>query len=207
MGFVPNGVARVPAEQRLNVYALVIYVPDPLGRFLDDLRRALVPTCNPHAHVSVLPPRPIAGDWRIAGEQVELTNATFEPFDIVLTGIEIFPLTNVVYLELGQGAQQMYDLHAAMNSGALQFNEPFEYHPHITLAQEISAEDVKDIREKARAIWAAFDGPRSFRADRAAFVQNTMGNCWIDLAEYRLGSRPPDAPLEADSVIPPSPAL
>ena len=29
MGFVPNGVARVPAEQRLNVFALVIYVPDP----------------------------------------------------------------------------------------------------------------------------------------------------------------------------------
>lgn len=206
MGSVPNGVARVPAEQRLNVYALVIYVPDPLGRFLDDLRRTLVPNCNPHAHVSVLPPRPIAGDWRVAGEQVGLTNANFEPFDIVLTGIEIFPLTNVVYLELGTGAQQMYDLHSAMNTGALHFNEPFEYHPHITLAQEISAEDVQGVREQARAIWAAFDGPRTFRADRAAFVQNTMGNCWIDLAEYRLGSLPPEQP-KADPGIPPAPPL
>ena len=67
MGFNPNGVlSRVPAEQRLNVFALVIYIPDPLGRFLDDLRTELVPGCNPHAHVSVLPPRPLAVDWQVA---------------------------------------------------------------------------------------------------------------------------------------------
>jgi hypothetical protein len=191
MGFVQNGVARVPAEQRLNVYALVIYVPDPLGRFLDDLRRALVPNCNPHAHVSVLPPRPIAGDWRAAGEQVRATNAAWLPFEITLTGIEVFPLTNVVYLQLGKGAGEMYGLHAEMNRDALQFKEPFEYHPHITLAQEIRADEVQSIRELARSMWAAWDGPRGFRADRATFVQNTMGNCWIDLAEYPLGAEVP----------------
>ena len=71
MGFNSNGVlSRIPAEQRLNVFALVIYIPDPLGRFLDDLRRELVPGCNPHAHVSVLPPRPLAVDWQVASEQV-----------------------------------------------------------------------------------------------------------------------------------------
>ncbi len=70
MGFNPNGVlSRVPAEQRLNVFALVIYIPDPLGRFLDDLRTALVPGCNPHAHVSVLPPRPLAVDWQVAASR------------------------------------------------------------------------------------------------------------------------------------------
>jgi len=191
MGFVPNGVARVPAEQRLNVYALVIYVPDPLGRFLDDLRRALVPNCNPHAHVSVLPPRPLAGEWQAAGEQVRVTNATFSPFEITLTGIEVFPLTNVVYLQLGKGADEMYALHAAMNTEALAFKEPFVYHPHITLAQEIRAEEVQSVRERARSIWAEWDGPRGFLADRAAFVQNTMGNCWIDLAEYPLGAAVP----------------
>jgi len=188
MGFVPNGVARVPAEQRLNVFALVIYVPDPLGRFLDDLRRALVPNCNPHAHVSVLPPRPIAGDWHTAGEQVRATTAARAPFDVTLTGIDIFPLTNVVYLELGEGSRQMYALHQAMNTDALHFNEPFVYHPHITLAQEVPAAEVDSVRERARAMWAAFDGPRGFRAEHATFVQNTMGNCWIDLAEYSLSA-------------------
>src|ERR1035437_134722 len=138
MGFHPNGVlSRIPAEQRLNVFALVIYIPDPLGRFLDDLRRDLVPGCNPHAHVSVLPPRPLAVDWQEAGEQVRVCAGNWAPFDIVLQRIRIFPVTNVIYLELGEGETEMFRIHAAMNSQALAFDEPFEYHPHITLAQEI----------------------------------------------------------------------
>src|SRR5664280_2707399 len=90
MGFDPNGMLScIPAEQRLNVFALVIYIPDPLGRFLDDLRRQLVPACNPHAHVSVLPPRPLAVDWQVAGEQVRACAGNWAPFDIVLRRIRI----------------------------------------------------------------------------------------------------------------------
>ena len=59
-------LGSVPPEQRLNIFALVIYIPDPLGGFLDDLRRELTPGCNPHAHISVLPPRPLNVDWRVA---------------------------------------------------------------------------------------------------------------------------------------------
>ena len=111
MGFDPNGMlSRIPAEQRMNVYALVIYIPDPLGRFLDDLRRELVPGCNPHAHVSVLPPRPLAVDWQVAGEQVRACAASRAPFDIVLGRIGIFPVTNVIYLELGEGAPEMFGI-------------------------------------------------------------------------------------------------
>jgi len=188
MGCESNGASRIPAEQRLNVYALVIYVPDPLGRFLDDLRRELVPACNPHAHVSVLPPRPLSGDWQEAREQVRELAGSWKPFDITLANIGIFPVTNVIYIELGQGAAEMYRLHAAMNSKALQFDEPFAYHPHITLAQEIPGEHVEATRARAAERWAGFEGPRTFRAERAAFVQNTLGNCWIDLAEYSLGA-------------------
>jgi 2'-5' RNA ligase len=192
MGFLVNGVSRVPAEQRLNVYALVIYVPDPLGRFLDDLRRTLVPDCNPHAHVSVLPPRPIAGDWQAAREQVRQITSARAPFDIGLAGIGIFPVTNVIYLELGKGAREMHALHSAMNSDALHFDEPFAYHPHITLVQDVPADQVNELTTRAREMWASFDGPRTFRAERAAFVQNTLGACWVDLAEYELGAKHKD---------------
>jgi 2'-5' RNA ligase len=187
MGFEGNGILRIPAEQRLNVFALVIYVPDPLGRFLDDMRRALVPGCNPHAHVSVLPPRPLAGDWQVAREQVRTLAEGWTPFDITLSRIAIFPVTNVIYIELGQGAAEMYGLHDLMNTDALRFDEPFTYHPHITLAQELPADSVAETYRKAREMWDSFDGPKTFRAERAAFVQNTLGNCWIDLAEYSLG--------------------
>ncbi|MBS1855272.1 MAG: 2'-5' RNA ligase family protein [Acidobacteria bacterium] len=187
MGFEVNGVPRIPPEQRLNVFALVIYVPDPLGRFLDDLRLQLVPDCNPHAHVSVLPPRPIAGDWMKARDRVRSLTADWTPFEITLGNVGIFPITNVVYLELNGGAPEMHRLHATMNTGLLEFDEPFTYHPHLTLAQEVQPGEVGEVRRRAQQMWEAFEGPRSFRAERATFVQNTLGNCWIDLAEYLLG--------------------
>ena len=183
-----NGILRIPAEQRLNVFALVIYLPDPLGGFLDEMRRALVPGCKPHAHVSVLPPRPLAGDWQVAREQVRALVEAWTPFEITLTEVGIFPVTNVIYIELGQGATEMYALHSAMNTDALRFDEPFEYHPHITLAQEIPAESVAEVHRRAREMWDSYRSAKTFRAERATFVQNTLGNCWIDLAEYSLGT-------------------
>ena len=192
MGFNQNGaLSQIPAEQRLNVFALVIYIPDPLGRFLDDLRKALVSGCKPHAHVSVLPPRPLAVAWQVASKQVSDCAGARPPFDIALGGIRMFPVTNVIYIELAQGAGQMREMHAAMNSGALGFAEPFEYHPHITLAQELPVDSVAEAERKARQMWEDYTGPRSFRAEHTAFVQNTLGNCWIDLAEASFGAKTP----------------
>jgi 2'-5' RNA ligase len=189
MGSDSNGVMTgVPAEERLNVYALVIYIPDPLGGFLDDLRRELAPACNPHAHVSMLPPRPLAVDWQVAGEQVRGLTETHPPFAAGLAEVRIFPVTNVTYIEVGAGASELHHMHDAINRDALAFAEPFAYYPHITLAQQIEQDQVQAVHELAERRWKEFTGPKAFRAERAAFVQNTMGNCWIDLAEFRFGA-------------------
>ena len=189
MGFDPNGgPSSIPAEERLNIFALVIYVPDPLGRFLDDLRRELVPHYNPHSHVSVLPPRPVAVDWRTAAEQVRALTEAWAPFESELTGLQIFPVTDVLFLEIGAGAAELRRMHAAMDSHTLEFEEPFAYHPHVTLAQEVPHQDVPTLFDLARRRWDEYRGVRSFRAERAAFVQNTLNNRWIDLAEYALGA-------------------
>jgi 2'-5' RNA ligase len=189
MDFHPHGMlSQIPAEQRLNVFALVIYIPDPLGSFLDDLRRQLVTGCNPHAHVSVLPPRPLAVDWQVAGQQVRACAAGWTPFDISLDRLRIFPVTNVIYLELSRGADEMFRIHDAMNSPPLDFDEPFEYHPHITLAQEIPPGEVPGVNRLAQELWDGYTGSRTFRVERATFVQNTLGNSWIDLAEVSLGA-------------------
>jgi 2'-5' RNA ligase len=191
MGINPNGGSpQIPAEDRLNVFALVIYIPDPLGRALDDLRRELVPHYNPHAHVSVLPPRPLSVDWQTASQQARALTEGWAPFEVELTGLQVFPVTDVLYLEVGGGASDLCAMHGAMNAGALEFDEPFEYHPHVTLAQEVAHADVEEMRELARRRWAEYRGERFFRAERAAFVQNTCGNHWLDLAEYALGGVP-----------------
>ena len=175
---------------RLNLFALVIYIPDPLGRFLDELRRELVPHYNPHAHVSVLPPRSLSVPWAQASEQARGLTDGWAPFEIELTSIGIFPATEVVYLEIGNGSMEMRALHSAMNTRALDWDEPFVYHPHVTLAQEVKAQDVAALRESAVRRWREYSGPRHFRAERAVLVQNTLHDCWIDLAEYALGAVP-----------------
>jgi len=189
MSIDPSGAhGEVPAAERLNLFALVIYVPSPLGRFLDDLRRELVPHDNPHAHVSVLPPRPLRVDWPVASAQVRTLTDGWTPFEIELTSVEVFPVTEVVYLELGAGAAELRRMHAAMNRSVLDFVEPFAYHPHLTLAQEITHGDVERLRETASLRWRGYQGPRRFRVDHAVLVQNTLNNYWIDLAEYSLGA-------------------
>jgi 2'-5' RNA ligase len=181
---------RIPPGERLNVFALVIYVPGALGQFLDDLRRKLVPGCNPHAHVSLLPPRPLAVEWPVASNQVRDILNRSTPFEIELTSVEIFPMTDVIYIEVGRGATELRRIHQAMNAGSLEFQDPFPYHPHITLAQELSPDKVAATNQLAHRLWSEYAGPRRFPADQAAFVQNSMGNCWIDLAEFSLGGTP-----------------
>ena len=112
------------------------------------------------------------------------------PFEVELTGIEVFPVTNVIYLGVDGGAAELRQVHQAMNAGPLEFQEPFSYHPHITLAQELPGDKVAATSDLAHRLWRDYTGPRRFPADHAAFVQNSFGNCWIDLAEFPLAGRP-----------------
>jgi 2'-5' RNA ligase superfamily len=173
---------------RLGLFAVVIYVPDPLGRFLDELRMELVSGCRTRAHVSVLPPRPLAVDWRIAREQSHVLAESWTPFEIEASSIEVFASTSVVYLQIGAGADDLHRMHDAMNIGSLAFQEPFPYHPHITLAQDIPHDSVPAVRDLAARRWEAFRAGRRFRAERLVFVRNTVAACWKDLAEFSLGT-------------------
>ena len=181
-----EGPSGIPPDKRLNVFALVMYIPGALGIFLDDLRRELAPHCNPHAHVSLLPPRSVAVGWGAASEQARGLTESWPAFEVELTGIQIFPVTEVIYIELGAGAGELRRMHSALSAGPLEFPEPFPYHPHITLAQELPHEQVAAADELARRRWREFEGERRFQAAKATFVQNTPGNCWLDLAEYSL---------------------
>src|SRR5262249_53342911 len=151
-----------------------IYIPGPLARFLDELRCEVSPQCKPRAHVSVLPPRSLNVDWHIASSQARSLTETLVPFDVQLEEVCIFPETKVIYLEVGRGSEQLRDLHEALNKTSLAFKEPYQYHPHITLAQELQPEEVERAFDRCKKRWGRYAGPRSFRADRAFFVQNTV---------------------------------
>jgi 2'-5' RNA ligase len=170
---------------RVKLYALVIYLSEPLAGFLDQLRLEMAPDCNPRAHVSVLPPRPLEDDNEAILE-VSRAVADFPAFEVELGRIDVFPVTDVIFIAIDGGAEQLRQLHAATNRGALAFDEPFPYHPHVTLAQDLDPGHTGRLRELATRRWREFQGPRSFRVETTVFVRNTHGNQWIDLAEGRL---------------------
>lgn len=180
MGCSPNGVDRI------NSFALVTYLPGALGQFLDQLRKDLVSSCVARSHVTLLPPRTLIATPEDVQRQIELTLGDFTPFDVELGQIEVFPVTNVVYIELSKGRKELERIHAALNRSTLFYDEPYEFHPHVTLAQGLAVQHVDEALADARHQWKEFAYSRKFPLDQATFVQNTSANNWIDLMYYSL---------------------
>jgi 2'-5' RNA ligase len=184
----PVGAQSPPGvELTLGQFALVSYIPDPLARFLDELRLELTPACSPHAHVTILPPRPIQRDLKdIVHQLVEGTRGA-APFWIETGQIEVFDLSNVVYLGIARGANELKDLYRALNQGFLHHKENFPYHPHITLAQNLSENEARLMAATAQAKWTAYQGPRGFLVSSLSFVQHVAPSVWADVAAVPLG--------------------
>ncbi len=171
---------------RINSYSLVAYIPGPLGEFLNSLRRELVPACNLQSHVTLLPPRPLAVPSEVALHHICGEAAKTPTFPVGLREVHVFQATSVVYLSIEQGWCQLQDLHAACNREESFFNEPYRYHPHVTLAQLTDPAAVAAQAELARRRWAEYRGERSFAVKDLCFVQATEDLQWVDLALCRL---------------------
>lgn len=176
------------ADVRINLFSLVSYVEGPLAQFLDRLREELVPACPIRAHVTVLPPRALAVSGDAAWRHICSLAPGFPGFDVELTRVRLFPVSGVVYLDIGAGADLLREMHAVLNTGILESTEVFDYYPHVTLAQELVPGEVRRVMEIAERRWAEYEGSRSFRVDTVTFVQNTEANRWVDLGSCQLGS-------------------
>jgi hypothetical protein len=180
-----NGVAT-----SANQFALVSYIPDPLGSFLDQLRLELVPGCSPHAHVTILPPRPISADESQAAEELLELAEGFSDFDIELGDVEVFPVSKVVYIGIARGERELREMYRSLNRGTVAFREPFPYHPHVTLAQKFPLEDLDYLAAIAGQRWEEYRQNRAFTVHCLDFVKNLHDNYWVDLASIQLRAVP-----------------
>lgn len=173
---------------RMNQYALVAYIDGRLGEFLFNLRQEIVPGCKLRSHVSILPPRPLAtaAAEAEATEFVRASSRRREAFEVGLGQIEVFPVTNVIYIAIDSGLSALHAMHDELNAQSLAYAEPFRYHPHITLAQEISEPEHATALQLCQARWREYTGPRSFPVETLTFVQNSTDRGWLDLAEAHL---------------------
>jgi hypothetical protein len=178
-----------PEQGPKDEFALVCYLPGALGGFLDRLRTELVPDCSARSHVTLLPPRPLKGRDPGARRQLQELMPSFQPFVVELGEVAVFQSTKVIYLELRCGQKDLKIIHHVLNSEDLYYNEPYPYHPHVTLAQgPLVIEQADEKVEIARQRWSEFQLPRRFVMDTVMFVQNGGGQGWLDLDELAVGA-------------------
>ena len=111
------------------------------------------------AHVTLLGPTEVAGDALPAIERhLEKVAAAQQPFTIHLRGTGTFrPVTEVVFVTLAVGISECELLAEAITSADdIDRDARFPYHPHVTVAQDVPAEQLDAVFEDLAGFSAKF---------------------------------------------------
>jgi len=174
------------ADAPINSFSLVAYLPAELAGFVEALRREVEPGCNVRGHITLLPPRPLSCSAGDAWGELQVPLQHMQPFRVELAAVALFPVSQVLHLAVGDGFKELVRLHALLDRGACQFQENFNYHPHVTLAQFLPLELIDCARALAEERWRHFGGDRGFMLERITLVQNTERNEWLNLRDFDL---------------------
>ncbi|HET7476274.1 MAG TPA: 2'-5' RNA ligase family protein [Dermatophilaceae bacterium] len=126
----------------MSLIGVSIAIPEPYAAQLQDRRAsygdplaASIPT-----HVTLLPPTEVApgGLARVAGHLRRVASG-HRPFSMRLAGTGTFrPVSPVVFVQITEGAVECAKLQDDVRSGPLDRELDFEYHPHVTVAHDVS---------------------------------------------------------------------
>jgi 2'-5' RNA ligase len=170
-------------------YALVAYVKNELGEFVEELRRELHPVhAHLPTHLTVLPPRPLRGGEADAVAMLRQQGSTVAPFEVELGEVESFlPVTPTVFIRVSYAGYRMRELHDLLNREGLAFTESLPYMPHVTVAKLDSNERAEEVLRMSKVRWADYAGSHRVTVERLTFVRG--GNhTWTDLAEIVLSA-------------------
>lgn len=169
-------------------YALISYVRNPVGEFVDNLRRELHPTtAHMAAHLTILPPRELRGSEARALEFLEEACSRVLPFDVELGDVETFlPTTPTVFIQVSRFAYRMRELHDRLCADGLGCPENWPYIPHLTIVKTEQNEQAQEAITIARHRWSGYAGPRRIHVGELMFVRETFDQ-WNDVAPVVLG--------------------
>ena len=170
-------------------YAVVAYVKNAVGAFVEELRQELYPEhAYLPAHLTMLPPRQLLGGEGEAVEALQRLCREVEPFEVVIGQAASFaPVTPTVFLQIEHGAYRMRELHDRLNTALFQQDEPWPYMPHLTIVKMADLPQAAAAFAATEQRWAAYEGSRRILVDRLTFVREGAANRWLDLAPVRLG--------------------
>ena len=137
---------------------VVIAVPEPLATDLERWRASfgdpmaeLIP-----AHITLVTTTP-ATDWDATIEHVREVARGQNPFTVTLKSTGTFrPVSPVVFLNLDEGFDDCTELHAKLQRGPLERPLEFPFHPHVTVAHDVSAASMDSAESQLKGFEASF---------------------------------------------------
>lgn len=170
-------------------YAVVAYVTNAIGVFVEDLRRELYPEhAHLPAHLTVLPPRRLITSEAQALETLQELCRNVGPFEVTMGAVTSFmPVTPTVFLQVEHGAYRMRELHDRLIASQFQPDEPWPYMPHLTIVKMDSFDKARLAQEVALERWSRYHGTQRILVEQLTFVREGENSRWIDIAPIRLG--------------------
>lgn len=121
-----------------------IAIPPPHGEFLQERRAAFgdMSAWQIPAHITLLPPTEVSdGSYAAFREHCAKVAGAHAAFEVVLRGTGTFrPVSDVVFIQVARGVSACEGLEADLRSGPVSRDLEFNYHPHVTVAHNVSTE-------------------------------------------------------------------
>ena len=176
----PGGGAPECASRCVGI---VIAVPEPMASELKAARAsfgdpmaAVIP-----AHITLVTTTETT-DWDATLRHVRTVAATQEPFTVRLEGTSTFrPISPVVYLNVAGGFDECTALHKEFQSGPLERDLAFPFHPHVTVAHDVSEQAMDDALRRLGEYSA------EFTVDRVGLYEHDATGLWKLHEHLQLG--------------------
>ena len=133
------------------------------------------------AHVTLLPPTALA-DLDPVIDHLQAVARRHEPFEVELRGTGTFrPLSPVVYVRVAAGAHPITTLERDVRSGPLARKLRFDFHPHVTVAQDVPDETLVGA-QRTLADYAA-----AFTVGAITLYEMGSDHVWSPMQHFPLG--------------------
>jgi 2'-5' RNA ligase len=169
----------------VRTIGVAIAIPPPYGpelqrcrhSFGDPMAEAIPP------HVTLLPPTDVGTDeLPVIAKHLSAVASSAAPFEIYLRGTATFrPVSPVVFVAVAQGISQCEMLANAVRTGPLTVDLHFPYHPHVTVAHNLSDEAL-DV-----AFAELSDYEAAFPVTAFGLYEHRSDGHWVQQRSFPLG--------------------
>ncbi len=138
------------------------------------------------AHITLITTT-MTQDWDATLAHVRAVARKQDPFVVTIAGTGTFrPVSPVVYVNVEDGFGDCVSLHRDLQSGPLERELPFAYHPHVTVAHDVAPESL----DEAEA--ALKDYRATFPVASMGLYEHDDNGIWQLREELNFGTEPDD---------------